>query len=609
MGVKRRVSELVDFLKKNYDKKKRDRIEHHYRSGTELDKGYVLTEDYLASIEPALQKQMEFYTAYPDLFLDQIKPLDDGFSLFFFQRIFLRAFMRFKEVYITAGRATSKSFTTILGMQLQCIFFPGTKRFICAPQKGQSAQIAREKLIEIFNHFPLLKKEIIGNELNDPPGNYGKDYITLRYKNGSVFDLVGALDSTRGGRRHGGLVDETRDHEEAPLNEIVLPLMNISRRLPDNTVNPKEPNQQQIYCTSAGDKLSFAYLKQIDVFENSIINPKEAFCIGMDYRIPMEHGLLAKDYVDGLKMSPSYNPKTFAAEFLSRWQGANADSWFNFENLQKYRKIKNPEWSQKVRKDCEQFYIISIDVGRLDCATVATVFKVNVVNGKYYTSVVNIIVLGRTDETKTFHQQAIDIKKLIRDFDPIEVVIDINGLGIGLGDEMIRTQYDEFGNELEPLGFFNDDNYKKIQPRTARQILYGMKANGPLNSKIHGNAYARISSGMVRFLTKEQEAKSALLATKVGQKMNLEQRIKRLMPHEMTTSLFLEMANLRLKKTGGSGDIVLEQINSRFQKDKFSSLEYGLWRIKEREEEAYKRRKRGGSGAKRKLVFTKTGGK
>lgn len=39
-----------------------------------------------------------------------------------------------------------------------------------------------------------------------------------------------------------GLVDETRDHEEAPLTEVVLPLMNVSRRLPDNSVNPKEPN-------------------------------------------------------------------------------------------------------------------------------------------------------------------------------------------------------------------------------------------------------------------------------------------------------------------------------------------------------------------------------
>lgn len=33
--------------------------------------------------------------------------------------------------------------------------------------------------------------------------NASKDYVTIVFKNGSVFDVVGALDSTRGGRRNG----------------------------------------------------------------------------------------------------------------------------------------------------------------------------------------------------------------------------------------------------------------------------------------------------------------------------------------------------------------------------------------------------------------------
>ena len=173
------------------------------RDGVPLEKGVILTENYLYSHLSLFEQYANFFTVYPDLFLDQIKPVDDGFSLFFFQRIFLRAFMRFKDVYITAGRATSKSFTTILGLQLQCVFIPGTKRFIVAPGKGQAAQIAKEKLTEIFQHWPLLRREIIGGDVSDMPGNYGKDYVTLKYRNGSVFDLVGALDSSRGGRRHG----------------------------------------------------------------------------------------------------------------------------------------------------------------------------------------------------------------------------------------------------------------------------------------------------------------------------------------------------------------------------------------------------------------------
>ena len=158
---------------------------------------------------------------------------------------------------------------------------------------------------------------------------------------------------------------------------------------------------------------------------------------------------------------------------------------------------------------------------------------------------------------------------------------------------------------MPAYGFFNNDDYRKIQPKDAPQILYSLKANGPLNSKIHSNAYSRINSGMVRFLITEQDARLALLNTKVGQKMSTEERIKRLMPHELTTKLFEEMSNLRLRKNGL--DIVLEQINPRFPKDKYSAFAYGLWRIKEIEEENYKKVVRRTAHQGRKLVFF-TGG-
>lgn len=61
--------------------------------------------------------------------------------------------------------------------------------------------------------------------------------------------------------------------------------------------------------------------------------------------------------------------------------------------------------------------------------------------------------------------------------------------------------------------------------------------------------------------------------------------------------------NLRLKRTGNSTDIVLERINSRYPKDKYSSFAYGLWRIKELEEEAMKRHRHRAGGDTRQLVF------
>ena len=578
------------------------------RDGTIIEKGVILNENYLEANLEKIGNVMSIFSAYPDIYLDLIKPQGSSFTLFFYQRITLRALMRFKDVFGTAPRAFSKSFITILAMMLQCIFIPGTKRFICAPNKTQAAQIAKEKIVEIYDRWPLLRKEVLGGEISDTPGNFGKDYVTLKFRNGSQFDVVGALDSQRGGRRHGGLIDEVRDHDETPINEVVLPLMNVSRRLPDNTVNEKEPNQQRIFMTSAGVKTSFAYDLLIDDFIDSIIHPKSTFVFGCDYRVPVIHGLLDKTYINKLKTSSSFKEESFAREYASLWSGSSEEAWFNFDKLTKYRKIKNPETSAKFRANSNQFYLLSVDVGRLNDQTVCCVFRVNVSGeGKYFATLVNLYVLGRQAETKTFNRQAIELKRIIKKFNPLEVVIDTNGLGIGFADEMIREQVDEFGNIYEPLGFKNDDDFLKVQPKDAPCILYGIKANGPLNSKIHGNAYTRINGGLVRFLIKEQEAKNALLSTKVGQKMTVKQRVQRLMPHEMTTKLFEEMANLRLRRTGVSLDIVLEQINPRYPKDKYSAFAYGLWRIKELEEEQNKKRRRRGMLEKRQLVFC-TGG-
>lgn len=319
------------------------------------------------------------------------------------------------------------------------------------------------------------------------------------------------------------------------------------------------------------------------------------------------HGLIDIDYINRLKLSSSFNEASFAREYLSIWSGSSEESWFNFDKLQKHRKIKNPELHAFGEDKANQFYLLSVDVGRLHDQTVCCVWRINIRNDRYYSTLVNLYVLGRQKETKTFYQQCIELKKIIRAFNPEEVVIDTNGLGIGFGEEMTRPQIDKDGIEYPAYGFKNDEDFKRTQPKDAPCILYGIKANGPLNSKIHSNAYARVTSGLVKFLITEMEAKNALMATKVGQKMSVEKRIQRLMPHEMTTRLFEEIANLRLKRSGANLDIVLEQINPRFPKDKYSAFAYGLWRIKEKEEEQAKRKARFGNGSVRNLFFY-TGG-
>lgn len=179
------------------------------RDGIELEKGVQLTENYLQANRHQLEQIIGIFIAYPDLYLDTIAA-ENSPSLFFYQRIFLRAIMRYRQVYVVACRAFSKSFISILAMFLQCMFIPGTRRFICAPNKVQGAQIAKEKLFEIYDKWPLLRREVIGGEFDLAPGNFGKDYVLIKFKNGSTFEVVGALESTRGQRKFGGLIDEIR---------------------------------------------------------------------------------------------------------------------------------------------------------------------------------------------------------------------------------------------------------------------------------------------------------------------------------------------------------------------------------------------------------------
>ena len=593
MSEELRTLPLINTLPKKDGGKK-----YGMRKGTPIEKGVIINEERLSNSLNNLKKKMNYYTAYPDLFVDEVlTPTDSSFSLLFTQRVILRSLIRFTSIHITAARGFSKTFIAVLAFFIKCIIQPGSKLAITAPSKQQAEGIAKEKINDILTRFPILSKEL-AKEPTIARGN-----VKVEFKNGSVIEITAALETTRGRRFHGLLVDELRDQDGDSVNRILLPTLSDTRKTVGlEKINPFEPGNSEIFTTSASSKSSYNYEKLVDLLARSIYMPKDVIVLGIDWRVPVKEGLIGEDFVMGMKTDPTFKEADFAREYLSIYTSESEESWFNFDKMNRHRRIINAEWSAKLRKDLDFFYLFSVDTGRFHDQSVVFIFKVLNSNGTLKARIVNIIVLGRTAESRVFSTQAADLKELIRAFDPIEVVIDTNGLGVGLADQMIQTQVSMDGTVLPPFGFFNDDEYKKIQPKEASQILYSFKATQALNREMHSNAFTRINSGNVDFLIKEQEARRKLMATQRGQKMSLTERTKILMPYEMTSKLFEEMGNLRLKRTGSAMDIVLEQINSRFPKDKFSALEMGLYRIKVREEELSKRQRRY-SNRKRSLVF------
>lgn len=500
----------------------------------------------------------------------------------------------------TFTRAYSKSFLAILSRVLQCIFLPNTTSFVCADIKSSGIKIMAQKIDEIFTLFPLLQKEILTKHQS------GSDYIEVIFRNGSMFDAIGVTQGTRGIRRTSGVLEEAALFDGDEVNERVLPTLNISRRDVVGKMYEDEPSQSQCWVTSAGGKACYAYEKLIEFTVMSVLNPKSAFICGGDYRLPVKVGLLNKSYIDDMRLSSTFKEESFAREMMSIWTGSSSESWIDIDRLNKARKYLRVEKKAENRKlVAGDFYIISVDVGRLSANTVIHVLRVHPKEDYYQ----KYLVYTETLNDMHFNDQAIRIKQLNNAYHPKEIVIDGNGLGIGLVDQLIMTGIDlSTGEEYGPIGVSNDEEYLKRQDPTIPRVLFVLKVGASDSSNIHSNCYVQLSSGRVTFLASERVARMRLMATKMGQKMTMAQRTKFLLPYEMTSRLFDELSNLKIKPRPTGIDV--EQITRRIFKDRFSALEYGLWRIKAYEDEWSKIRNRKKKSMTDFVFFTpKTGAK
>ena len=218
--------------------------ELQYRDGVPIEKGVVLTKDYLDANKELFTSYLNFWILYPDLFLDQIQDAEDAknFHLLPFQRIALRASMRYRYHFWTATRATSKSFTAYLAAIVRAVLLPRSVLMIASDTKGTVIKIAEAKFEEIFRHWPLLRKELATRAEDGKTGQKSSsNYYELFFKNGSMISVV-AKDSSRGLRATAAIMEEAALIEEVPYNEVLVPQMNIKRKEVDGTINPEEPS-------------------------------------------------------------------------------------------------------------------------------------------------------------------------------------------------------------------------------------------------------------------------------------------------------------------------------------------------------------------------------
>ena len=552
-----------------------------------------ISPERVEAVKPEIRKYIAFWREYPDLFVDFMvhgtnEPKEGDFKFYFYQRVFLRAIMRYQYVYAVFPRAYSKSFLTVMCLMVRCILYPGVHLFVTSGGKEQGASILQEKVALICQMIPSFNKEI---DWGRGKTLVGKDKVKYVFKNGSVLDNLAARESTRGQRRHGGVMEECVGIDDTILREVIIPVMAIPRRAKDGTVHEDEPvNKSQVYITTAGYKGTYPYDRLIGFLVRMVTQPDRCFVMGGTWRTPVAMGLQSKTFITDQKEEGTFNEASFEREYESKWTGTVEDAFFNGEAFDRNRILQKPEYEHSGRSSASSYYVLSVDVGRKGCDSVVCVFKVTPQSmGGAIKSLVNIY----TFSDEHFEDQAIRVKKLFYKYKAKRVVIDGNGLGIGLVDYMIKSQIDSNTGDTYPdFGVYNDDEnyYKKYKTDiTEQDAMYIIKANAPINTEAHANAQAQLQSGKIKFLIDERAAKTKLLGTKVGQNMKPEERAEYLKPFTITSILKEEMMNLREENEGLN--IILKQANRGIKKDKFSAFEYGLYYIKQ-EEDRKKRKKK-----------------
>lgn len=183
----------------------------------------------------------------------------------------------------------------------------------------------KEKVAEICSLVPAFEKEL---DRSRGATLEGKDYCKYIFKNKSWFDNIAAKETSRGKRRHGGLIEEAAGVDGKILSEVIIPTTNISRRCLDGSVHPEENlNKSQIYITTAGYKNSYAYDKLITLLVRSITEPDKAMVLGGSWRIPVLVGLFDKNFITDLRNDETFNEASFDREYKDLYSLNIVNCW------------------------------------------------------------------------------------------------------------------------------------------------------------------------------------------------------------------------------------------------------------------------------------------
>ena len=542
-----------------------------------------------------------FYRANPARFvLDYLH-----IQLKLFQKILITMMMRSTVFVFIATRGIGKTYMSAIYSVVRCILYPGTKVCIASGTRGQSINVLEKILLELKPNSPELAAEIDEGQTKVNGTN-----AQVVFKNGSYIKVVTASDTSRGNRANVLLLDEFRLISKDVVDTVLRKFL-TQRRMPRYSKLTPEERQREyekeknitLYLSSAWWQDSWAYLKCRDAMRFMLDDTKRQFVCGFPYQLSIQEGLLDPELVADEMAETDFSEIKFLMEYCAEFYGSEEGAFFDFESISKTRRIKYPMLPEKLSsklsapqlriqpKQAGEIRLMSADIALMTSrkhdndATAIFINQMLPTKAGRYTH--NFIYPDSMEGLRT-EDQALTIRKLFDEYQCDYLVLDCQGVGLGVFDCLARDLSDPETGELYPaLSCTNDQSMaERCTMPNAPKVIWSIKANAQMNNDCAILLREGLKSGRIRLLTNEYDGEEALASLKGYSNLSPQDRLALQMPYINTTLLVDELVNLQHDESSGKVKI-FEKTGMR--KDRYSSLAYNYYVATQLEAKAVRR--------------------
>lgn len=540
-----------------------------------------LEQDKAQKLMNTVAWRCAYYRANPQRYVSEVL----GIQLKLFQKIILYAMVVYNFTMYLAARGQGKTYLTALFCVVRCILWPGTKIVVSSGTLKQANEVLLKIQDDFMKQSPILRTEI-------EKCNISQNDAVIYFKNGSWIKTRTSSHNSRSARANCIVIDEFRMVDLDVLNTVLRKFLTSPRH--PNYLNKKEyahlaERNKEIYMSSAWLKSHWSWEKAQAYTVAFFDDTKKYFICGLPYQISIMENLLSAEQIMDEMSETDFNPLSFQMEMECIWFGDTDGSLFKFDELNKRRKIKNVLYPLQFYNDKNSIpnigsteeRILSVDVALMastkkkknDAAAIFINNAIQIDDVSYNSN----FVYGESFEGLTTDELGIIVMKYFYKYKCTQLVLDTNGIGLGVYDFICKDQYDsETGITYKALTCCNDEEMAmRCKVKDAKKVVWSVKATAAFNNEICVLLRNGIQNGKLNFPVQEQNVDEILKDTYKGySKLTPLEQAKLKMAYLQTTMAIFEL--IKLDHEVKNGQIKVKE-TSGMRKDRYSSIAYNYW--------------------------------